>query len=173
MAFPSFPAPSTPPPESDTDTDTDELGYANNRVFRWSENLPTPARQGTRAMEKEQIQALHNAALAMPYLGEWNALTQQYEIRDPNMVGMTNAEVMIYRRVLAAAAGDEKATNDILDRTLGKPKQAMEVASMHISYSEFLEQSAAENRAREAQNSTINITPTSFADPLEELIRGV
>lgn len=155
----------------------DDGGYNDNPVFRWVDAMPEP-RIG-RSMQKEQIQGLFNAALAMPYLGEWNPLTQQYEFKDPNTRGMTNAEVMVYKQIRDATGDDPKARSDTLDRTLGKPKQAMEVASMHMSYSEFLEQSAQEAKAQ--QKVVIDIVaqhhqstlPDADDEDLEDLIRGI
>jgi hypothetical protein len=150
-------------------------GYVDNNVFRWVDDMPAPS-NNTRSIRKEQIQELHNAALAMPYTGVWDSTSQQWVMDDPLYEGMTNAEVMIYKRVRKAAAeGDDKATSDILDRTLGKPKQAVEVASMHMSYSEFLEQSAAEERAKREQSPShtphvLNIASDMY---LEDLIRGI
>lgn len=74
----------------------------------------------------------------MPYQGEYNEELDMYII-EPRFEGMTNAEVMWIRTAEKAASGDLAATNLILDRVLGKPKQSVESMSMSMSYPEFLE----------------------------------
>lgn len=134
-----------------------------------------PAPLHGRALQKEQIQSLYNVALTQPYRGVWKPLTQQFEMDDTIFEGMTNAEVMVYKKVCKAAAeGDDKAFDAVMDRVLGKPKQATEVVSMHVSYSDFLEQTAHEDRQT---NPPIDVDFYTQAaeeeESLEELTRGI
>lgn len=110
--------------------------YPDSIEFEWSEGMPTP--RGRRPMAKEQVQQIHHAAAALPYRGEWSP-EQQAWIIDPKYEGKTMVEVAIIRRFEAAAAGDANAYKDVMDRVLGKPKQALESVNMNLSYTEMLD----------------------------------
>lgn len=120
----------------------DDLGYDGGSMFDWVEGQPRPKRR--QGMGKEQVQNIHNAAAALPYQGEWNPLTQRFEM-PPDLDGLTLAEVAIVRQWQKAADGDTKAYTTLMDRMLGKPKQAVETVSMKMSYSEFLDMMAAQD----------------------------
>lgn len=127
-------------------TQSGNPGYDDNALFVWVENLPRPAQRTRRPMEKEQLQQLFSAALAAPYRGKWNATTQQYEMDDPLFDGATQGEVMVQRIVNRAVVdGDAGAAREILDRILGKPKQAIEAKISTMSYTEYLEASVRQN----------------------------
>lgn len=157
----AYPVQPTPPPP-------DEFGYQPNALFDWVEDLPRP--RLSRAMQKEQVQQLYHAAMALPYRGEWDAVSQSYQM-DPQFEGMTYGEVIIVKQIRKAAEGDQKAAENVIDRILGKPKQALETKSMHMSYSEFLDASAAEEMAYQAQygnadqDDVIDVTASTVAGP--------
>lgn len=152
-----------------------DIGYEGGQLFDWAEGMPRPKRKTS--MGKEQVQNIHNAAAALPYQGEWNPLTQRFEM-PPDMVGLTMAEAAIYRQWLKAADGDTKAYEKLMDRMLGKPKQAVETVSMKLSYSEFLDmlatqdiqenvESEADNRPASNRIHEPNVIETTFIfDPL-------
>lgn len=159
----------------------DNFNYPDNALFEWVEDLPRP--RTSRTMQKEQLSMLHNAALGLPYRGVWNPATQSYVMDDPAFAGATYGEVMVWKLVHKAAVdGDMPAIKEVLDRVLGKPKQALETKSMTMSYSEFLEASAAEEaKTQMAENAAITITQT-IAGPavwerneetLEDMLEGL
>jgi hypothetical protein len=120
--------------------------YNGGQIFEWSgDGLPTP--RGSKSMVKEQAQQLYHAALGLPYKGEWDPDLQTWTV-DPELQGLTNGEVIILRQVRNAAAGDAKASENVMDRVLGKPKQAVESVSMNYSFSEYMAMIAEEEAQR-------------------------
>jgi len=131
----------------------------SNNLFEWREGVPSP--YGARPMTKEQVQTLYYAAAALPYNGVWNPEKQVWEIPE-RFQGCTTMEVIIQKQFEEAATGNLKAAEQVVDRILGKPKQAVDVAMATMSYSEFLEKLANEdaqaNTAYEqAQSQIIDI----------------
>jgi hypothetical protein len=109
--------------------------------------LPIKPAPPSKHEQKEHINQMLFDALSRPYRGVWNHDTQQYEMDDPDFAGQTYGYVMQQKLVhKAAVEGDMKAIQEVLDRTLGKPKQAVESVNMSMSYTEFLEQSAQEQQ---------------------------
>ena len=104
-------------------------------AIQWVNGVPEPI---VKHITPTSVKALATTALSMPYQGEYNAELDMYII-EPRFANMTNAEVMWIRTAEKAAAGDLAATNLILDRILGKPKQSVESMSMSMTYPEFLE----------------------------------
>lgn len=158
--------------------DKDDLNYSGGELFEWVEGMPKPRRK--RAMGKEQIQNLHNAAAALPYRGVWNPLTQRFEM-EVDYAGLTQAEVAILKQWEKAASGDTKAYEKLMDRMLGKPKQAVETVSMKLSYQEVLdlmaERDAEDGIIIEVDSSPVNdknetdlvyIPGSIFNDPDED-----
>jgi hypothetical protein len=130
-------------------------------MFLWENDMPRP--RETKNMQKEQVLAIHNAAGALPYRGEWDPVAQQYVIDDPLFIGATNFEVMVMRQHIAAANGDHKAYSDIMDRVAGKPKQALEAISMTVGYAEWLERNAAVS-AKDEPEAYIDVYPYEMTE---------
>lgn len=156
------------------------IDYSDNAMFEWVEGLPRP--KDAASFQKEQISQLTFAALSLPYRGIWDSQQQKYVMDDPMYQGATYAEVMQMKLVKKAAEnGDMSAIKEVLDRTLGKPKQAIESVSMRMSYAEFLEQSAKEEAQAETPNkitygdfldiSASEVTPTMRE--LDTLLEGI
>jgi hypothetical protein len=152
-------------------------GFNSNEMFDWIEDMPQP--KMSRGMQKEQVQQLHHAAGALPYRGRWDAVSRQYVIDDPRFVGATYFEVMIMKKFDRAVEGDAKAESEIMDRVLGKPKQAMETVSMNMTFEDFLLQSAIESaKETPVQEDTgfydVQAEPVEDdIDNLDELLEGV
>lgn len=136
---------------------TDDMNYEGGQLFEWVEGMPRPRRK--RAMGKEQIQAIHNAAAALPYKGVWNPLTQRFE-QELDYEGLTQAEVAILKQWEKASQGDTKAYEKLMDRMLGKPKQAVETVSMKLSYQEVLDLMSE----RDVQEGIVVDVPSSPLD---------
>lgn len=91
-------------------------------------------------LTKSQIGDMATAAISLLYNDPLGL--------EPEFHGLTNAEVMMIRVARRAAAGDFSATDMILDRVLGKPKQSSENVNVKVTYEDFLREQAA----KEAQD---------------------
>ena len=133
--------------------------FQSNQMFTWVDNMPVP--RVSKSMQKEQIQQLYHAAGGLPYRGIWNPTAQQYEIEDARFIGATNFEVMVMKDIEAACSSDgEKARERVMDRVLGKPKQAVESTSLTMSYADFLEESARRDAMEDPTlNNYIDLEP--------------
>jgi len=131
-----------------------------SKNFDFSENLPRPKRGSP--MAREHIQHMLFAGAALPYNGEWDAIDQQRVI-DPDFEGCTYGEVIVMRLIQKAAAGEDKALKEFFDRTLGKPKQAVETVSMRLSYTEYLDMLSQDGELEEDDSPVIDITPPTEA----------
>lgn len=90
----------------------------------------TPIINAAPTFTKAQIGEMALAALSLPYHDPLGL--------EPEFAGVTNAEVMMIKMARKAATGDIAATEMLLDRVLGKPKQTSEVQSLHLTYEDFL-----------------------------------
>lgn len=108
---------------------------AKATAIQWVNGVPEPA---FRNINPTSIKQLATTALSLPYVGEFDEELGIFII-EPRFQGLSNAEVMWIKVAEKAAGGDLGATNIILDRILGKPKQSVESANVNMSYQEFLE----------------------------------
>lgn len=106
----------------------------NKAMIEWVNGVPEPCYG---YINPSSIKKLAVAAASIPYSGEWDA-DLEMNIIEPRFEGLTNVEVMWIKVAEKAARGDLDATNMMLDRILGKPKQSVESTSMTMSYQEFL-----------------------------------
>lgn len=135
-----------------------EHSYHGGAVYDWSkEGIPSPKLSKT--MMKEQVQQLYHAAIARPYMGQWNPDTQTY-FCEADYRHLTKMEVIIERIVDRATTGELKAVDMLMDRVLGKPKQSVEAVTMSLSYTEYLDRLAKEEQEEQnQQNQIINLLP--------------
>lgn len=77
---------------------------------------------------KTQVHDALLAAAALPYEGPDK---DQFK-------GLTNAEVMVIKKIHKAAVTGE--CDEVLDRILGKPKTTAEVTKMEVTYEQFLQE---------------------------------
>ena len=111
----------------------------NKVMITWINGVPEPTYG--KIVNPQSVKKLAQVAASLPYEGEWDEDLEMY-VLDPRFKGMSNVEVMWIRLVEKAANGDMAATNMILDRILGKPKQSVESASVSMTYQEFLKEIA-------------------------------
>lgn len=90
-------------------------------------------------LPKERITDVLLAALALPYAGTKDPVTQEVSV-EPEYFGLSNAEVMALKIANRAAGGDLDAAKLILDRILGKPKQQVETTNLNLTLGEYLSQ---------------------------------
>ncbi len=113
-----------------------QLAARGGKLIRWENGKPVPVYAPPLA--KEQVSDLLTASLSLEYEGE-KAENGDAINFDPRFAGMTNIEVIAIRLAERAASGDMKATTELLDRILGKPKQSHETVGVKMSYQDFLE----------------------------------
>lgn len=112
------------------------------RLVEWGID-GTPTVVTVPMVTKAQLQSAILAAAALPYDGP----------DKDQFPGLTNAEVMVIKKVHMAAVTGE--CEDVLDRILGKPKTTAEITKMEVTYEEFLNEVA-----RKADASPRNVTPS-------------
>lgn len=126
------------------------------KLIKWVDGTPVPYHQ--KPFNSDQIKQLIYAAATLPYEGvpyqvdPNDPASIQYFV-EPRFKGMTNAEVTAIRLAENAAFGNMEAVNSFYDRTLGKPKMAVETVNVSMGYQEFLDTLAKE--------TPIDITPDS------------
>ncbi len=108
--------------------------FRNKAMIKWVNGVPEPYYGD---INPSSVKKLAVVAASLPYEGTWDP-DLEMNIIEPRFEGLTNAEVMWIRLAESAANGDLTATNMMLDRILGKPKQSVESTSMTMSYQEFL-----------------------------------
>lgn len=70
----------------------------------------------------------------MPYDGD--------PILEPELVGLTFGQVILFRQVQQAAHGLGESVDRLLDRMIGKPEQLNKNINVHGSYKDWLEEVA-------------------------------
>jgi hypothetical protein len=68
-----------------------------------------------------------------------NALTMEYQGKDPLKKGLSNADAMSISVVQKAADGDKEAMAMICDRVMGKPVQQVNTVSLQATLTQFLD----------------------------------
>jgi hypothetical protein len=128
------------------------------------DGVPRPA--NVPLLNKQSIEDLAITALSLPYMPDPLSLTETEEF-----LGMSNAEVMIVKLARAAAAGSMQATETLLDRVLGRPKQSLESKSMTMTYADVLKEKAARAEAVDVLVEVARRTPDNpFSDPMDGLV---
>lgn len=61
-------------------------------------------------------------------------------ILEPELVGLTNAQVMVQRQVVLATQGNGESFDRIADRVEGRPKQVNENLNLTVSYQDYLDE---------------------------------
>ncbi len=115
----------------------------------WVDNKPVA--KYNPIINKDAVADLPLAVLGVRY--ERTPLEIELKI-DEEFEGLTLGEVMMLRLAYRASRGSRKATNDLLDRILGKPKSTAEIKSVTFDYNDYLEKLDKEIKAEEAEFST-------------------
>jgi hypothetical protein len=123
--------------------------FTGGIMFDWEDGKPQP--KFSRSMAREQSQQVYHATSGAPYRGIWNSAQQRYVI-EPGFEGLTIQEAITLKHAMNALSGDQTAINAWQDRILGKPKQALEVAQLAMSFTDYLtllaEEDEKENREK-------------------------
>jgi len=140
----------------------------SKRMIVWNaEGQPVPAE--VPVLTKPQIESLSATALSLLYepekpglsiftteVAKKNAQTL-YDEECAKYAGMTCAEVMFVKLAQKAAAGSLSATTELLDRTLGKPKQSSEVKSFSMKYEDYVKKVAEEEERARLSRGTVTV----------------
>ncbi len=105
--------------------------------IKWVDGKPVPTH--TKIISKEAVAQLPLTVLSLPY--KRSKLEIELEI-DEEYEGKTNGEVALMRLADAAARGDLKALDMLLDRVTGKPKITTENKNLNLTYEDLLDQIA-------------------------------
>lgn len=87
-----------------------------------------------------------------PETGEQVSLDSEFE-------GMTYIEVITEQLMRNAAYGSQKAIEYVMDRIMGKPKQAVESVSMQMDYQQWLDFLSKEENAQNSASITVSTAP--------------
>lgn len=142
--------------------ETQALPFLGGAGITWANGVPVPTIQ-KQNLSKDQINALLFTAASLPYIGVYDTQQETFVAED-RFRGLTCAEVVAIRLAEAAAQGSLKAIEMLLDRTVGKPKQQIEAVSMKMSYTEFLEHLAREERGPGVPTSETTAAADSSQD---------
>ncbi len=117
--------------------------FVGGQLVRWENGVPVPVIGA--AMTKHQITQLLAVAATTPFRGDPDPLNPgeflpiPLEFMRDDGTPMSNGEVALIRLARRAASGDDKATTELLDRLLGKPKQQTENLNMSMTLEEYLD----------------------------------
>lgn len=128
------------------------------RLVKWENGVPVATSERV-PLKKEDISVILGQALVAPFDKD-----PAYERAEDG--NLTNLEVMAHSLARAAAFGDIKAVEVILDRILGKPKQQTENINMRMSYQDFLDSINKNENERECKDVT-PINPCAEGDTPE------
>jgi len=156
--------PSTPPMDK-TVARVGDMGVINRRMIVWGpDGVPRP--ESVPMLSPKAIEDLSITALSLPYKPDPLAPS------DKEFEGMTNAEVMLVRLARTAAGGSLAATETLLDRVLGRPKQSIESKNVNVSYADVLKEKADRAAAEAKGNGTVDceVVPQPPNDDLGGLV---
>ena len=120
--------------------------------IEWVDNKPVA--KYNPIIDKDAVADLPLAVMGVRY--ERTPLEIELEI-DEEFEGLTLGEVMMLRLAYRAARGSRKATNDLLDRVLGKPKSTAEVKTVTFDYNDYINKLADKIEGEENKYSEQNL----------------
>lgn len=131
------------------DESTTALVPVQRRIIKWENGVPVLAAEPV--LTKNHVQSLYFIAAAQPY-EVTDPLDPDFGLYD----GMTIAEVMVRKQLIAAArSGDDAKIEAAMDRLIGKPMARGENVNVNLggSYETYLKGLAEKMKAtQEAPN---------------------
>lgn len=118
----------------------------NQMVFRH------PA-QYLAAVRQSDVKGTIKALWEMPYDAD--------PILEPELVGLTQGQVVLSMQIKAAMRGEGGATDRLLDRFIGKPEQINKNLNLGGSYKDFLEEVARQEGIIDVEGNVIDVEATS------------
>lgn len=153
------------------------------RLISWDPATGLPVPSSRPVLSAPQIEALAATALSLPYDPEkpaksdftsedgYKAALDKWQAEVDKYAGMTCGEVMMVKLAQHAAEGNHAATEELLDRVLGRPKQSSEVKSVSMRYEDYMQKIADDEAKAQARATAIDVAmfppPSSTGDPDE------
>lgn len=153
------------------------------RLISWDPATGLPVPSSRPVLSAPQIEALAATALSLPYDPEkpaksdftsedgYKAALDKWQAEVDKYAGMTCGEVMMVKLAQHAAEGNHAATEELLDRVLGRPKQSSEVKSVSMRYEDYMQKIADDEAKAQARATAIDVAvfppPSSAGDPDE------
>ena len=147
------------------------------RLIDWDPATGLPVPTSRPLLTTPQIEALATTALSLLYDPEepeegdftnkksYALAHKKWEAECNKYAGMTCGEVMMVKLAQHAADGNHAATEELLDRVLGRPKQTAEVKSVSMKYEDYLKKMAEEEARVEVHNSAVDVEATAVQPP--------
>lgn len=102
------------------------------KLIKWVDDKPVPVTE--RMLSSDHVHDLVSCAASLPY----NAEDDFYDLF-PELYGLSYLEVALIKLAQQAAGGSLGATEALLDRIVGKPKQSIEKKTINLSYQDLLD----------------------------------
>lgn len=122
------------------------------------DGISMPVPRYTAPVTVQEVREILPSALALPYEPHKDK-DGEYLPGEEKLIGLTNAEVIAYRRVVAAASPTNPDSlydaTFVYDRVMGKPKQTVETTQVQVTYQDMLTKWAEEDKARSADTLAI------------------
>lgn len=147
------------------------------RLIDWDPNTGLPMPVDRPVLSAPQIEALAATALSLPYVPEepdkreftnekaYDLAVDKWRAEANRYAGMTCGEVMMVKLAQLAAQGNHSATEELLDRVLGKPKQSSEVKSVSMKYEDYLKKMAEDEAKHQARASAVDVEASTIPPP--------
>lgn len=85
----------------------------------------------------------------------WSAPYDADPILEPDYVGLTHGQVILFQQMKFAIKGDGNATDRLLDRMIGRPEQINKNLNVSGTYRDFLEEVAIAEGIIDAESRPI------------------
>jgi hypothetical protein len=133
--------------------------------------MPSPA------LNKNQLCATHPAQyLASVKLHDVKGSVKEFwctpydadPILEPELVGMSYGQVILFRQFQLAARGVGESVDRLLDRMIGKPEQTNKNLNLQGSYKDFLEEVAKAEGIIDIDGRVVSEGNVTQSEPLTE-----
>ena len=93
----------------------------------------------------------------------WTAPYDADPILEPELVGMTMGQVILFKQVQQAACGLGESVDRLLDRMIGKPEQLNKNVNLTGTYRDFLEEVAKREGIIDIDGRIVNAEGTNLS----------
>jgi hypothetical protein len=138
----------------------------SSSAIRWENGVPIPVRMET--INKNYIPTLLEILVSEEYEGHLDETGERFI--DSRYAGNSYLEAILRQMVEGAAAGNAKSAEMVLDRLMGKPKQAIESVNMNMSYEQFLDRLAedvAKGPKLDPESVEFDISEAEYLDMMD------
>lgn len=85
----------------------------------------------------------------------WDMPYEADPIAEPDFVGLTQGQVILFKQLQSAIRGDGAATDRLLDRLVGRPEQVNKNLNVSGTYAEWLDQLAKQDEIIDIESHPI------------------